>query len=131
MAFSRRETAILLIGDFLILVASLWAALLIRNLALPSFGYFEANLIPFSPMFLISLGVFYISGLYEKQTRPIRRVMGARIFGAQTATVALAAILFFALPLSIAPKTILALYLVVSIGAETAWRFYRAFRFPM
>ena len=124
MAFNRRETAFLLIGDFLILVASLWAALLLRNLTPPSLGYFEANLIPFLPVFLLSLSIFYIAGLYEKQTRPIRRVMGTRIAGAQVATVAIAAILFFILPLSIAPKTILLLYLIISVAAESAWRFY-------
>lgn len=125
MAFDRRETALLLIGDFLVLVASLWVALLLRNLALPSFSYFEINLLPFLPMFLISLAVFYIAGLYEKQTRPIRRIMGTRIAGAQVATVAIAAILFFILPLEIAPKTILVLYLIVSVAAESVWRFYR------
>lgn len=125
MAFDRRETTILLIGDFLILIASLWVALLLRNLTPPSLGYFEANLVPFLSLFLLSLVIFYIAGLYEKQTRPIRRVMGARIFGAQAATVAIAAILFFILPLSIAPKTILVLYLIVSVIAESAWRFYR------
>ncbi|MDB5244328.1 MAG: hypothetical protein JWN18_198 [Parcubacteria group bacterium] len=125
MTFDRRETAILLIGDFLILAASLWVALLLRNLAIPGIGYFQSNLVPFLPMFLLSLGVFYIAGLYEKLTRPIRRVMGVRVAGAQGATVAIAAILFFILPLSIAPKTILILYLVVSVLAETAWRFYR------
>ncbi len=125
MAFDRRETAFLLIGDFLILVASLWIALFLRNLAVPSFSYFEANFVPFLPIFLLSLVVFYIAGLYEKQTRPIRRVMGTRIAGAQIATVAIAAILFFILPLSIAPKTILGLYLVVSVIAESVWRFYR------
>src|SRR3989344_821494 len=125
MAFDRRETATLLIGDFLILAASLWVALLLRNLALPSFGYFEQNVVPFLPIFFLSLFVFYIAGLYEKQTRPIRRVMGVRILGAQAATVAAAAILFFVLPLTIAPKTILVLYLVVSVVAESMWRFYR------
>jgi len=125
MAFDRRETAILLIGDFLVLAASLWVALTLRNLAIPSVGYFESNFVPFLPMFLISLFVFYIAGLYEKQTRPIRSVMGVRIFGAQAATVTIAAILFFVLPLSIAPKTILVLYLVVSVVAESVWRFYR------
>jgi lipopolysaccharide/colanic/teichoic acid biosynthesis glycosyltransferase len=125
MAFGRRETAILLIGDFFILVASLWAALFLRNFALPRPGYFEVNLVPFLPIFFLSLVVFYIAGLYEKQTRPIRRVMGSRILGAQTATVMIAAIIFFVLPLNIAPKTILVIYLIVSVAAESMWRFYR------
>ncbi len=125
MAFGRRETAILVVGDFLILIASLWVTLVLRNLSAPSLGYFEANLMPFMPMFLLSLVVFYIAGLYEKQTRPIRRIMGMRVLGAQAANVAIAAILFFILPLSIAPKTILILYLAVSVVAESLWRFYR------
>lgn len=125
MAFNRRETAILLIGDFLILAASLWVALFLRNLTVPRFGYFETNLLPFAPMFLLSLLVFYIAGLYEKQTRPIRSVMGVRIFGAQAASAAMSAILFFVFPLSITPKTILVLYLIVSVTAISVWRFYR------
>ena len=125
MAFDRRETITLLIGDFFILAASLWVALALRNLSWPPLGYFETNLVPFLPIFFLSLGVFYIAGLYEKQTRPIRRVMGSRILGAQAATVAIAAVLFFILPFSIAPKTILVLYLVVSVIAESAWRFHR------
>jgi lipopolysaccharide/colanic/teichoic acid biosynthesis glycosyltransferase len=125
MAFNKRETLILIIGDFLVLVASLWLALFLRNLALPGIEYFKGNLIPFLPMFLISLLIFYTSGLYEKQTRPIRRSMGVRILGAQAATVAISAILFFVLPLSIAPKTILVLYLLVSVCAESLWRFHR------
>jgi len=128
MAFDRRETAILLIGDFLILAASLWVALFLRNLSLPPPGYFQTNFLPFVPMFGLSLVIFYIAGLYEKQTRPIRRVMGPRILGAQAATVSIAAILFFVLPLAIAPKTILMLYLVVSVVAESVWRFYRMSR---
>jgi len=125
MAFSRRETALLLVGDFVLLIASLWIALTLRNLTLPPFGYLEANIVPFLPMFLISLVVFYIAGLYEKQTRPIRRVMGIRILNAQVANVVIAAVLFFILPLTIAPKTILILYLVASVVVVSAWRFYR------
>ncbi|HVW82840.1 MAG TPA: sugar transferase [Candidatus Paceibacterota bacterium] len=125
MAFTRRETAILIIGDFILLIASLWAALLIRNLALPAASYFLANLLPFLPVFLLSLAVFYIAGLYEKQTAPVRRVMSERIAGAQLANAIIAALLFFVLPFAIAPKTILAIYLVVSIAAVSLWRSYR------
>ena len=125
MAFDRRETTLLLVGDFFTLSASLWIALLLRNLSFPSFGYFNSNFLPFLPMFFLSLVVFYIAGLYEKQTRPIRRIMGPRILGAQAATVAISAVLFFILPLSIAPKTILVLYLIVSVLTESLWRFYR------
>ena len=125
MAFSRRETAILLIGDFLLLFLSLLAALLLRNLEIPELRYWLINILPFIPIFVISLVVFYTAGLYEKQTRPIRRVMSMRIFGAQLANIVIAALIFFALPLTIAPKTILVLYLVISVVAVSLWRFYR------
>lgn len=125
MAFNRRETITLIVGDFLILVLSLASALTLRNLEIPSFSYFQVNFGPFLPMFGLSLVIFYIAGLYEKQTRPILRVMGVRILGAQATNVAIAAILFFVLPLDIAPKTILVLYLIVSVVAEGLWRFYR------
>jgi len=124
MTFTRREATILVVGDFLILVASLWGALTLRNLAFPSVGYFESVLIPFVPVFVLSLGVFYVAGLYEKQTRTVRRVMGERIISAQVANTIIAAIIFFILPLSIAPKTILLIYLLVSVGAESLWRFW-------
>ncbi|OYV63083.1 MAG: hypothetical protein B7X03_03180, partial [Parcubacteria group bacterium 21-58-10] len=94
----------------------------LRNLALPSVRYFHENLIPFLPVFCLSLVVFYIAGLYEKQTRLVKREMGMRILGAQIANVVIAALLFFALPLQIAPKTILALYLVVSLAVIFSWR---------
>lgn len=125
MAFTRREAAILVIGDFLILCASLWAALVLRNFALPSWRYFEMLFGPFLPIFLLSLVVFYIAGLYEKQTTLTRRVMGERVAWAQLANVVLAALLFFVLELSVTPKTILALYLLVSVVLISLWRFYR------
>lgn len=124
MAFSRRETALLLAGDFLILVFSLWVALTLRNLALPTAGYFLTNVGPFLPIFLLSLVIFFIAGLYEKQTKLVRSIMGTRIFGAQVANVVIAAVTFFALPLTIAPKTILFLYLLVSVALISLYRFF-------
>ncbi len=122
--FSRRQTFVLLTGDFLLLFGALWVALGIRIGTIPSTSFFLSNLIPFIPIFIFSIIIFYIAGLYEKPTRPILQVMGERIVGAQVANVIIAAVFFFLLPLSIAPKTILAIYLVVSVTAITLWRFY-------
>lgn len=125
MAFDRRETAILVIGDFIILAASLWVALFLRNLELPDWGYLRQNIVPFLPMFLIFLTTFFGAGLYEKQTRPVRGRMGLRVLGAQIANAIVAAVLFFALPLTIEPKTILVLFVAVSVVSLAVWRFYR------
>lgn len=124
MTSLRRETALLLLGDLLLLVFSLYLALTVRNFALPSGGYFLKLLIAFIPTFTISIIVFFISGLYEKQTRLVRSAMGGRVLTAQIANTIIAAVLFFFLPFSIAPKTILALYLGISVIAISAWRFF-------
>lgn len=123
MGIVRREMAILLSGDLTLFILSLWAALFFRRFEVPSLSFFLENLIPFVPLFIVSLGVFYIAGLYEKQTTVVKRTMGERIFWAQFANTTIAAIIFFILPLSIAPKTILFLYLIVSVLSISVWRF--------
>lgn len=123
MTSLRRETAYLLLGDIVLLVLSLFLALTVRNLAIPSGGYFLEHLLLFLPIFAISVVVFFIGGLYEKQTRLVRSVMGGRIFTAQAANTVIAALLFFFLPFDLAPKTILALYLVISVIIISLWRF--------
>lgn len=124
MPAARRETLILLFGDALLLVISLWLALLTRNLMAPSFGYFMEHLRGFVFVFAVSLLIFYIAGLYERQTRLIKRILGVRVLGAQIANTALAGLVFFVLPFTIAPKTVLALYLLISVILISTWRFF-------
>src|SRR3989338_4224399 len=121
---TRRETVLLLLGDVILLVFSLWLALAVRNWEFPTYHYYAVHLIAFVPVFLISLLIFFISGLYERQTRLVKRILGIRILGAQLANTAIAAVLFFILPFEIAPKTILALHLGISVGLISAWRFF-------
>jgi lipopolysaccharide/colanic/teichoic acid biosynthesis glycosyltransferase len=113
-------------GDILFLVLSLWLALWIRNLEVPALAYFLEHFRAFILVYGVSLLVFYISGLYEKQTRLIKRILGARIAGAQATNTLLAAVFFFILPFAIAPKTILALYLLISVVLVSVWRFFVA-----
>lgn len=124
MALVRRETFLLLGGDILLLGLSLWLALAARSLEVPEAGYFLGHLAAFAPLFLVSVVVFFISGLYEKQTRLVKRVLGERIIGAQVANTLIAVVFFFLLPFAIAPKTILVLNLVFSIVILSAWRFF-------
>lgn len=124
MLSDRHETLFLLVGDVLLLVFSLWLALAARNLAVPGTSYYLEHVSAFVPVFLISLLIFYISGLYERQTRLVKRILGARILGAQLANTSIAAVFFFLLPFAIAPKTILALYLAISVALISMWRFF-------
>lgn len=124
MPFVRRETTILLVGDVLLLIASLWLALTLRNFAPPSAPFFGEHLRAFVFIYGISLLIFFIAGLYEKRTRLVKRILGTRIAGAQAANTLIAAVIFFVLPLAIAPKTVLAIYLAVSVLLISAWRFF-------
>lgn len=124
MPAARRETAILLIGDVLLFFASLWLALLARTFHTPSYSYFMEHLHAFVFVYIVSLLVFYIAGLYERQTRLVKRILGTRIVGAQAANTVLAAMLFFLVPFRIAPKTVLVLYLLISILLISVWRFF-------
>ncbi len=124
MAFVRRETLLLLGGYIVLLSASLWLALAARSFSVPELPYYLAHLIAFIPIFIISLVLFYISGLYEKQTRLVKRLLGERILGAQLANTLIAAVIFFFLPFDIAPKTILALHLLFSVVILSLWRFF-------
>lgn len=124
MISDRRETAFLLAGDVLLLVLALWLALAARNIAVPSSEYYYEHVYAFLPVFAASLLIFFIAGLYERQTRLVKRVLGVRIFGAQFAGTVLAAVFFFVLPFAIAPKTILALWLGFSVALISVWRFF-------
>lgn len=124
MPFARRETAILITGDVALLLFSLWAALTLRNFTPPNWPFFLEHLRAFVFIYAISLLIFFISGLYEKRTRLIKRILGIRIIGAQTANTIIAAFLFFVLPLAIAPKTVLLLYLIISVLLISVWRFF-------
>lgn len=120
----RRETAFLLVGDIIVFFISLYLALFVRNLESPTFGYFLEHVTAFFGIFFISLLIFFISGLYEKQTRLVKSILGIRILGAQIANTTIAAVLFFILPFAIAPKTVLFLYLVISVLLISLWRFF-------
>lgn len=124
MPAARRETAILLLGDVLLFLVSLWLALLARTFHAPSYAYFLEHLTAFAFVYVASLLVFYIAGLYERQTRLVKRILGVRIVGAQAANTVIAALLFFLVPFKIAPKTVLVLYLIISVILITVWRFF-------
>lgn len=124
MSSVRRETGLLVVGDCLLLIASLWVALSLRALALPELGYFALHLEVFVYVFAISLLVFFVSGLYERQARLVKRIIGTRILGAQIANTIIASVLFFVLPGPLEPKTILGLYLLVSVFLVSCWRFF-------
>ncbi|MEK7628829.1 MAG: sugar transferase [Patescibacteria group bacterium] len=121
----RREYLTLLLGDIFTFGLALWVTLVARLFDVPSAELFFKHLAPFSILFALWIGVFFMAGLYARYTRPRRARMPQMIFYTQTLNMVLAALFFFLIPyFGIAPKTILAIYLLVSSIFIFIWRVY-------
>ena len=127
----KREYILLLVGDVIVFLVSLWLTLLVRYLEAPSIGLLQTFLTPFSFLFAVWLVMFYLAGLYSRHTRLFRTRLFATIFYTQILNIIIAALFFFLIPaFGIAPKTILFLYLVISSILIVSWRIIVFPRFP-
>lgn len=122
MGERKRELAILIIGDIVAFVLALWITLLVRYLTLPTADLFANHIGPFLSLASIWLVIFYIAGLYDKQTVFIKSQLANRIITIQILNGVVAAALFFIIPFGIAPKTNLVLYVIISASLLTYWR---------
>ena len=85
--------------------------------------FFMLHLVPFTFLFAAWIVIFFLAGLYGKHTRLFRSRISAIILYTQTINIIVAALFFFLIPaFGIAPKTILALYLIVSFCLIFLWR---------
>ncbi len=111
-------------GDLLFFTFSLWLSLYLRTFEVPSGQLFLAHLLPFSLLFIVWLGVFFIAGLYESRSIILeRRAISVTLLMAQLANVVIAALFFSFIPIfGIAPKTLLVIYLIVSFVLVLLWR---------
>lgn len=122
---NRREPIILFVGDLLAFSAALWVSLVVRYGTLPSAQLFAQHWTPFSVLFLLWTFVFFVAGLYEKHTLVFKGKLPSLILNTQVANSLLAVVFFYLIPLfGIAPKTVLAVYLVVSFIFIVLWRMY-------
>jgi len=122
---SRKAYIVLLLGDISILYVSVWAALLLRHLEMPSISVAVAHLTSFSLLFITWFIVYFVAGLYGRYTVLFRKQLPNIIFAAQAINVAIAALFFFLIPFfQITPKTILLIYLFVSTALLYFWRVY-------
>lgn len=119
----RRSSLLLLAGDMAAFAVALYVTLALRYFTLPSPAALAPYLTPFGLLFALWLLVFYGAGLYGKQLALFPSRMPDTLLGAQLTNVVLAAIFFFLIPtFGITPKTILVLYLVVSLAFIFLWR---------
>jgi exopolysaccharide biosynthesis polyprenyl glycosylphosphotransferase len=122
---NNKEALILFVGDSLILVASLWVALFLRNFAIPDIETYYIHLAPFSFLFAVWFLIFFISGLYEKHTLLLKGRLPSRILNAQLINSVIAVFFFYFVPIfSITPKINLFLDLVVTFLLMVFWRLF-------
>lgn len=115
----QNEYIVLLIGDILILFASLVLTVVIRNQT------FSEHIGPFSILFVFSIITFFIAGLYEQHTVFFKKKLSQVILRSQIANAVMAIALFYFVPFfNITPKINLFLYLLISLIALFAWRLY-------
>lgn len=119
----KRDSTILLLGDVVVFLLSLWIMLLVRYASLPSWPLFKLHLFPFSILFIVWVLVFFIAGLYDKHTSVFKKKLPTIIANAQVANIIIAALFFFLIPyFGITPKTNLFIYLIISWLLILWWR---------
>lgn len=119
----KKATALLFVGDLIVFAISLWLTLLIRYAELPSADIIIDHIRPFSILFVLWTLVFYMSGLYGKRIILFKSSLPDALLKTQVFNIVLAALFFFLVPgVGIAPKTNLAIYLVVSLALIFIWR---------
>ena len=121
----KREPILLLVGDVAFFLVSLWLALAFRYGEVPSHEVLSLHLAPFSFLFLAWVVVFYISGLYDKHTSILRSRLPVTLVQTIIANAIVAVLFFYFIPFyGITPKTILFIYLAVSLVLILVWRMY-------
>ncbi|KND47963.1 MAG: putative colanic acid biosysnthesis UDP-glucose lipid carrier transferase [Parcubacteria bacterium C7867-004] len=119
----KRAPALLFLGDIAVFCLALWLTLLLRTGSVPSMSLLEDHAGPFALLFILWSLVFYMSGLYGKGIILFKSHQPQALVRTQFANIVLAALFFFLVPgIGIAPKTNLAIYLVVSLLLIFLWR---------
>lgn len=124
MKYSRKRTQFfVMLVDLVLLIVSVWVALSIRSLRLPSRAAFFLHLRAFAPVILADIVFIYLVNLYS-----LNSVFSLRKLSIRFALIAVVGfflgVLFFYLDTSFAitPKTILLLFSAISYGLLVLWR---------
>ncbi len=121
---NKKEAITLFFGDIAVLLLSLWVTLALRSFSIPSIESLNNHFLPFSALFSIWLIVFFIAGLYEKHTLILKSRLPNILINVQLINIIIAVTFFYLLPLGIAPKTNLFIYLGISSALIIGWRVY-------
>ncbi|HNW19873.1 MAG TPA: sugar transferase [bacterium] len=120
---SKLRQLILLLGDWLLLYASLAAALLIRYRHWPEPDLWQQHTAIFNWLFIVWLLIFYVANLYNLNILAKGPRFTERVIKAIVPAGLLSLIIFYLLPaVTIAPKTNLLIFSLIYTGSFLAWR---------
>lgn len=122
--FMRGSTLMLLLGDVLIFFGSLMLTLTVRYGLPPPRDMVESHFQPFLLLFVLWVLVYLIVGLYDRRLFLARKQVPGLVLRAQVFNVLFAALVFFAFPFGIEPKTNLVIYLGISTALIIVWRLF-------
>jgi lipopolysaccharide/colanic/teichoic acid biosynthesis glycosyltransferase len=120
----------LFLGDICVLVVSLISTLILRYGSFPSLKTLEIHLAPFSILFVAFILVYFIAGLYEKQTSIFKNRLPITLLNVQLVNTIVGISFFYFIPyFNITPKFVLFLFLAVSLILMYVWRILIVFKF--
>lgn len=121
----NKHTHFLFLGDLIILFISLYFTLLVRYFVFPGKDIILLHLLPFSILILSWCLIFLVVGLYERHILILKRNIAEIIINTQIFNCILAAVFFYFIPyFAVAPKTVLFIYLGVSLVFILVWRLF-------
>ncbi|MDP3726195.1 MAG: exopolysaccharide biosynthesis polyprenyl glycosylphosphotransferase [bacterium] len=125
MFLRKRRIVVLLIGDILLFCLTLVLTIAIGFYVLNNNDALSDHLIPFSFLIPVWILVFYVAGLYDKETLFFRKRLPTILLNAQLFNIITGLSFFYFAPIfKITPKTNLAIYFVISFLLILLWRFY-------
>lgn len=124
MRFVRHEAFALLLGDMVCFYVALYVTLGLRSLALPTKDLWDQHFAPFTILFVVSVLIFFITGLYDQHTAYVRSKLPSMVAYGQVATVVFAIVFFYVTSsyYSIKPQAVLGIFFVVSTVCVVFWR---------
>ncbi len=120
---TTNQPFLLLLGDIVVLLLSLWLTLFVRYAKFPSADVYFDHLAPFSIIFGIWIVVYFIYDLYGNQTTILQSKLSGLMLNAHVVNSITALAFFYFIPyFSITPKTNLFIFLIVSFVILELWR---------
>lgn len=122
-AIRRKESLVLFLGDLGVFFASICLAVLLRYRSETNWQTIIDHLAPFSILFLASVFINFIAGLYEKHTVLFKDKLPSILIKVQIINAIISIVFFYFIPyFLITPKVTLFIYLIISLMLMILWR---------